>query len=814
MESVCEERLRQAIRHALNGEAILFLGAGASRHAFGPKGKPLPLGQELSDRLAEECGVPAKYDLGSIAEYFIDLRSETTLINALRRNLKVAKISKNLEILASIPWDRIWTTNYDDVIQRALHANDVHHYTITTADDVSNARGNRLLVVHINGALARLSQSITSDFILTSQSYATSAFVESTWSAVFRNDLHTAKNAIFVGYSLYDIDVSRLLFNPTLIYGKTHFIDHHEIDPILETRLSKFGRVHSIGLEGLTTIIAEEKAGWIKPKLIEQYKSWIRLRPPSTHDDPSDQDVYDLVLQGLVNDGLLLAQCDTPNNASYAVVRECEASCFKHLGQPNTVALLVGSFANGKTVTAQSLALQLAASGREIFSLGRPTDTAASELRRLCQRDRDFIVVIENYSRNLDLVETFCRYAREGCALLVSEKVEIHELRAPALLDKISDRQLAIYELDMLEISELERISHLLDLRGLWGERAGLSKVQKLAYLREECGSQLHAVLIDVIKSPHIRERLSNIIEHFESTDGGMRMLIALCLLQTIGEQPRIDVASDLLKLGHAEFRKLMNDSTVRQILNPQQGIALFRSPVIAGAVLSGINSASIVTDVVVDCIKEGHVNRHADQYLGRIATELTRFANLERVLPTEGKRTALQNLYEELKSISTIRSDPLFWLQYAMARLSLGELDLARRYFEQSYSIAKPKHFDTYQIDNHYCRLLLREAEDTVDPDDAYQKVDRTIEILKRQVQREHRHYPYRSAWNLEGVAKRHGSAWSDSQRRAVVSGARFLADAATRLDDRTARSIAVVGGLRRLRVVIQTLERENSLS
>ena len=811
MASQSDERLRQAIRHALNGEAILFLGAGASRSASGPKDRPLPIGQELSCRLAEECKLPARYDLGSIAEYFVEQRSETALINALRRHLKVVRISSGLEILASIPWNRIWTSNYDDVIQRALDANDVPYYTITTADDVSNARGSKLLVVHINGALARLRQSITADFILTSHSYATNAFVESVWSTVFRNDLHAAKNVFFVGYSLYDVDVSRLLFNPALIYEKTHFIDSNDMDPVLETKLSKFGRVHSIGVEGFSTILDEERATWIQPKFVEQYRSWKRLIPTATHDDPSDEDVYNLVLQGIVRDELLLAQNDAPNEASYTVVRECEVSCFKHLAQPNAVALLVGAFANGKSVTVQSLALQLAASGREVFTLGRPTDSATSELLRLCRRDNDFVVVIENYSRNLALVEIFCRYAREGCALLLSEKVEIHELRAPALLDRTVGRQLVIYELDILEISELKRISHLLDLRGLWGERAGLSKVQQLSYLRDECGSQLHAVLIDVIKSPHIKARLSEIIGHFESTNGGMRMLITVCLLQTIGEQPRIDVASELLKLGHDAFRKLMNDSIVRQILNPQSGVALFRSPVIASAVLGGIESASTVTEIVVDCIKEGHINRHADQFLGRIATELTRFANLERVLPTHGKGIALQNLYEELKAVPTIRSDPLFWLQYAMARLSLGELDLARRYFEQSYSIAKPINFDTYQIDNHYCRLLLREAEETTDSDDAFQKVDSTIETLKRQVQRENRHYPYRSAWNLGGVARRHSSGWSDAQRKTIISGALFLIDAARRLDDRTARSTAVVGGLQRLHSVIQILESES---
>ncbi len=808
MDAHAEERLRDAIRHALNGDAILFLGAGASRAAQGSKGVPLPIGQELSNKLAQECGLPPKYDLGAIAEYFVEQRSETTLINALRKLLKVETVSTDLEIIASIPWSRIWTTNYDDAIEKALDANHASHVTITTAADVANARGNRLIVVHINGALKNLKQSITADFILTSESYATNTFVNSVWSTVFRADLQTARAIFFVGYSLYDLDVARILFNPVAIFRKTHFVDQVDLDPVLETKLSKFGTVHGVGVEGFASTIADEKDSWIQPQLIEQYVNWKSVVPTLTDNAPSDEDVYKLVLHGFIDPHLLLAQSDNPNEPTYTVVRECEALVFKHMAEPNAIALIVGSFSNGKTVTIQSVVLQLAASGRDVFILDRPTESASDELRRLCRREDEFVIVIENYSRNLALVETFCRYAPDGCTLLLSEKAEIHELRAPALLDKIGNRHLLEYEVDMLDDAELKRMSSLLDLRGLWGERAGLSELQRLAYLREDCGRQLHAVLIDVIKSPHIRARLAEIINHFDSVDGGRRMLMALCLLQTIGEQPRIDVASDLLGLKYDAYRKLMRDPVVRQILDAESGIALFRSPVIANAVLSEMENAMTVAEVVVDCVKQGHVGRHADQYLGRIATELTRFANLERILPDSGKRVALQNFYEELKTIPSIRSDPLFWLQYAMARLSLGDLDLARRYFEQSYSIADRKKFDTYQIDNHYCRLLLREAEETTDPDDAYKKVDTTIQILKRQVQREHRHYPYRSAWNLEGVAKRHRLSWTEAQRKTVVAGARYLIEAASRLDHRAARSIAVVGGLERLRAVIETLE------
>ena len=228
-----------------------------------------------------------------------------------------------------------------------------------------------------------------------------------------------------------------------------------------------------------------------------------------------------------------------------------------------------------------------------------------------------------------------------------------------------------------------------------------------------------------------------------------------------------------------------------------------------ASTVLNGLINASVITDVIVECIRNAEHARRADSYFGIIAKELMRFGTLERVLPDKGKRAALQNLYEEVKTIPSIRENPQFWLQYAMARLSLGELDVARRYFEQSYSLAARQYhgYDTFQIDNHYCRLLLLEAENATDSDEAFKAVSEALSILKKQVLRENRHYPYRSVWSLEGVAKRHGAKWTDQQKKFVVAAARYLLDAAQRLDDRTARSVSVVGGLQRLQAVVGTL-------
>lgn len=803
-----EDNLRSAIRLALSGNGVLFLGAGASKNAFDKKGKPLPTGQELADLLASECGLGQGYALDSITEHFIDVRSETTLINALRKSLNVKDVGCALASLSKLNWLRTWTTNYDDSYEKTLDNIKKDYFSLTTSASVTNAQGNKRIVFHINGFLPNLKQTITKDFVLTTQSYATQKFIDSEWATVFRNDIQQAKSVIIVGYSLADIDVARLVFNPEIFHKKVHFIDREDIDPVLKSKLSKFGQVHPIGLNRLAKIIEEELSTWVKPEFVEEYRSWQKVEIEGSLAEASDDDFYEFLLQGEIKDGLVLEQLNKPDKPLYTVVRSCEEKSIKQLGEDNSIVVIAGSFANGKTTSIHSIALKLTSEGRDVFYLDHPYDSSYTELQKLCRREDNFVLIIENYARNLDLVECFRRYARPDCNLIISERTELHELTMPTLNDRTKGRVLHIHEIDLLNNNELNRLSGLLDERGLWGERAALFETQKIDYLREDCGRQMQSVLIEVAKSPIVQKKLNQIVSHFESIDGGLRILIGLCLIQAIGEQPRIDVASEILKLDFDSFSKLSKDDVTKQIVGVQSGIASFRSPVMASAVLKGLSPASVVTEVVSECVINGHNARQADDYIGTISKELMRYGNLERILPDKGKRQALQNLYEEIKSVPTIRSHPHYWLQYAMARLSLGEMDIARRYFEQSYSYAKKiKGYDTFQIDNHYCRLLLKEAEDTTDSDEAYKSVDKALSTLKKQVQRENRHYPYRSAWTLEGVVKRHEHRWTHEQKQSVASAAEYLKNAATRLEPHVARSVAVVGGLQRLKKVVEVL-------
>lgn len=465
-----EEDLRIALRSAMAGNGILFLGAGASKDAKDKKGEPLPAGQELADFLATECDLGQGYSLEDISSHFIKVRSETALINALRKRLTVSSVGDSLISLSKIDWVRVWTTNYDDSYEKALGQKKDASYSLTTSASVSNAQGNKRIVFHINGFLGHIKQAFAKDFILTSKSYATQSFVDSEWATVFKNDIQQCKVIIFVGYSLADIDIARLIFNPNMLYKKIHFVDKKDINPVLNSKLSMFGKVHSIGLEKLKDIINEELITWVKPQYIESYKSWQKLEIESDLTEASDDDFYDLLIRGISKDGLVLEQLSNPETPIYTVIRTCEEKCIKQSNENDVIVVVLGSFVNGKTTTIRSVMLKLAAEGRDVFYLDHPYDSAYAELQKLCRRDSNFVLVIENYARNLDLIECFCLYARNDCTLILSERTERHELSLTALNDRVKSRVLYFHELDILDDYELRKLSSLLEVRGLWGE--------------------------------------------------------------------------------------------------------------------------------------------------------------------------------------------------------------------------------------------------------------------------------------------------------------------------------------------------------
>src|SRR6266496_6060257 len=108
-----------ALERALDGESILFLGAGFSLGAINSRLQPFERGGEFANRLAEELGRRIPADLQDTAEAFLESRGAAALARQVLESFRATTVMKYHTSVASVPWRRVYTTNYDNVLELA-----------------------------------------------------------------------------------------------------------------------------------------------------------------------------------------------------------------------------------------------------------------------------------------------------------------------------------------------------------------------------------------------------------------------------------------------------------------------------------------------------------------------------------------------------------------------------------------------------------------------------------------------------------------------------------------------------------------------
>ena len=171
--------IETAIENALNGDAILFLGSGASIGTVNVSGTSMLSASDLAKKI-----YPDVTDLQQATELFIEDNNENgfdgemELISFLKQEFRCKTPLYEHRELTSINWKRIYTTNYDDIIETAYKEQGINIKSATTSSNIKEClTDNDLLYLHINGYINQLTkESLFSDFKLSSFSYNTDQF--------------------------------------------------------------------------------------------------------------------------------------------------------------------------------------------------------------------------------------------------------------------------------------------------------------------------------------------------------------------------------------------------------------------------------------------------------------------------------------------------------------------------------------------------------------------------------------------------------------------------------------------------------------
>ncbi|MFL9925058.1 SIR2 family protein [Herbaspirillum lusitanum] len=188
----------------LNGEAALFVGAGVSRSAGFVDWKALL--RNVAEELDLDIG--KEHDLLALAQYHVNgnggrYELNQQLIDAFTRDATKTHVH---DILGRLPIDTVWTTNYDQLLEKAYETAGRRVEVKLSIQNLAQARRGRDITLYkMHGCITQ-----PHDAVLTKQDYEIYDTTRRLFTDSLKGDF-IEKTLLFLGFSFTDPNVERIL---------------------------------------------------------------------------------------------------------------------------------------------------------------------------------------------------------------------------------------------------------------------------------------------------------------------------------------------------------------------------------------------------------------------------------------------------------------------------------------------------------------------------------------------------------------------------------------------------------------------------
>ena len=240
------------------GKAILFVGSGFARNAIALDGTKFPTAEMLARNIGQLGGFDADKDLRYASEKYLRMNSADKLVQMLLDAFSVKEVLPHQTVIASAPWRRIYTTNYDLVFEEAAKKSGLRIEPADLDDSPADYLATKKTCIHLNGSIRNLRpEDLNGRFKLSSSSYLSAeTFTNSPWHYPFKRDLEMCTALVFIGYSLYDIEIQKILYENPDFAQKTFFVSSPTISERERFTLAPFGNCLAIGAESFAESIS------------------------------------------------------------------------------------------------------------------------------------------------------------------------------------------------------------------------------------------------------------------------------------------------------------------------------------------------------------------------------------------------------------------------------------------------------------------------------------------------------------------------------------------------------------------------------
>lgn len=718
-------KLTDAINIALNGQAILFAGSGFSYGAKNIFKRPFPVGNGLRDIIADDCGASRNRPLAIVAQFYKLNKGPDKLIEMLKKEFSVSSISSWHQTLLAVPWKRIYTTNYDSVIEAAAQQNG---FTLTTVVPSMNIENNSIenVCIHFNGHINFFNRdTINNEFKLIDTSYSCDSLEGGEWFELFKSDLEIANAIIVVGYSMqFDLDIKRLFSSPK-IKDKVIFIDAPNPDPMDESFLKQYGSCEFIGIEGFADAVSAQEKAFVPSTTTQHFTNFIyeykkQLKPENI----SFPQISDFYCKGEFSNGLMQKK---HGEYQYVITRTAIDTVLRdYLNKKVFVAL--SDLGNGKTIFCELIRNELREHEVDVFIFSKTNRNLPTEAQQIASiQKRHCVVIIDNYKSKLHVLSAFKYLNKENITFVLTARKSL-DPSYQAITNRLGVQPSDIRPiyLDTLDSQDVQSLCSVIQNNKLYFR--SLSESDSIEeYIKQNCHSRFADFLLEAYQSSDIEQRIFETWNSFSGSSNQIRHLAILALMKSV---MGIDFNfTEMLNLLKIDFVLLTAEDNVfiKEFFKLNDDDVSVKSSVVARELLRsviGIDDLIATMTAVIETANQIYPSNKA--YL-ELLKNLVSHSHFKIFSKTSENAKAIIDFYDNIRNLSFCQNNTFYWEQFAVACIDICDFSTAYQCIENAFAIAKkipgfvPFHIESIRANCLIENLLFDASQgSTHSPDDA----------------------------------------------------------------------------------------------
>ncbi|HGG1675811.1 TPA: SIR2 family protein [Escherichia coli] len=712
-------------RRISTGKAIAFTGAGFSLGTKNVLGSTPPMAGELAKKLSLLCNLEESEDLMFAADVALEYADNISVLDLLKDNYTLTSVSECHEKICKLPWKKFFTTNYDNSIELACLNIGKRIESVDLSYKPTNFLKKNNVCLHINGKIEGAEpEDLTSKIKLSDSSYLSpDSFVNSDWYYHFKKDLETASAIVFMGYSMYDMDVKKFLFENPELQEKTYFVVRDGADFKEIFTLRKYGHVLPIGVDRFSDLMKDvqkqsHEDGVIFTETLVKYEVF------DTQTDFRDIDSERLFLYGDYEIEKLHDSIRRIETIPYFIKRDIIPVCLNNIKNNNNI-IITGDLGNGKSIVLEMLAYELTVNGFHTYILRNNDGDYVSDLDQIIKHEGTAVIIIDNCSNHPGLIKHIFEVKADNLIYVFADR-NSNDIKFNISLDFIE------HNIDLLSSDEIASAVKIIDNLSTWQKFSALSTERKKRLVYEKYDAQLSLLLLGLINSPNIKTKIKQQTDLIYSNPDHKKSVFCICICEVANVEPTSSLVSEISGTNAIYHTSLRNSPPFNQIFKVNGATIKSKSSILSLSLLNNTFSDIYVRDVLLEIVERTDSIKDQDIEIKKIFKALLRFHIVERILPKN--QSALDRYYEQLKYRCTwLMDSPHYWVQYAMCRLSFSDYNRAQNYLTNAYQKAETKKgsYHTDNIDTQQARLYLNQCLDHNNSSECYKLFDKAHALL-----------------------------------------------------------------------------------